>query len=169
MSQVKNKTSSEDFIRLLNDPIRFRMFLLFKIPSAYFSGVRIKKIDRERCVVTVPYKWFSQNPFRSIYFACLAMAAELSTGSLALVHLHKLETPVSMLVTGLNAKYFKKATGLTTFTCEQGRQIKETIQIAIDTGVSQQIVTSSMGKNEKGEPIAEFKIEWSFKVKTKKK
>lgn len=168
MSQENNITRSAEFIRILKHPVKFRMFLLFKLPSAFFSGVRIKDIDENHCDVTVPYKWFSQNPFRSVYFACLAMAAEMSTGALALTHLHKREPKVSMLVTNLHASYFKKAIGLTCFTCEQGLHIKETIQKAIDTGEPQQITARSIGKNENGELIAEFLIEWSFKRKNSK-
>ena len=168
MNQITNTSRSAEFIRLVKHPVKFRMFLLFKLPSAFFSGVRIKDIDDNHCEVTVPYKWFSQNPFRSVYFACLAMGAEMSTGALALTHLHKREPRVSMLVTSLHASYFKKATGLTSFTCEQGNDIKQTIQKAIDTGEPQQITAKSTGRNEKGELVAEFIIEWSFKRKNSK-
>ena len=77
------------FSNLLKHPFKFRIFLLSKLPSAYFAGVRIREVDEKRCVVTVPYKWFTKNPFRSTYFACLGMAAEMSTGALCMVHLFK--------------------------------------------------------------------------------
>ena len=63
------------FIQTLKNPVLFRLYLFYKLPAAFFSGVRVREIDEQHCVVTVPYKWFSQNPFRSTYFACLAMAA----------------------------------------------------------------------------------------------
>ena len=53
-------------------------FLFFKLPSAYWSGVRVKSINHTTCIVTVKHKWFNQNPFNSMYFAVQAMAAELS-------------------------------------------------------------------------------------------
>ena len=81
--------NSTEYIRLMKHPVKFRMFLLLKLPSAFFCGVRIRDIDESRCVVTVPYKWFSQNPFKSTYFACLSMAAEMSTGALAMAHVYK--------------------------------------------------------------------------------
>src|SRR6187402_352276 len=112
--------NENNFIHLVRHPVKFRMFLFSKLPSAYFSGVRVKAIDLHQAVVAVPYRWFSQNPFRSTYFACLAMAAEMSTGLLAMAHTYKSNPAVSMLVVGLEAKYFKKATGLTTFVCEDG-------------------------------------------------
>src|SRR5678810_908341 len=86
------------FSKQMTSPLKFRMFLLSKLPSAYFSGVRVKSLDENKCEVTVPFKWFSQNPFRSTYFACLSMAAEMSTGALALGHLYKRKPTVSMPV-----------------------------------------------------------------------
>ena len=115
------------FIKLLRHPVKFRMFLLSRLPAAFFAGVRIKAIDENSCRVSVPYKWFTQNPFRSTYFACLSMAAEMSTGALCMAHLYKKAPVVSMLVVKVESEYFKKATGLTNFTCEDGLLIRETI------------------------------------------
>jgi len=158
-------TATQEFIRLMKHPVKFRLFLLFKLPAAFFSGVRIKEIDETQCVVTIPYKWFSQNPFRSTYFACLAMAAEMSTGSLAMMHISKRNPPVSMLVVKLEAVYFKKATGLTIFTCNKGKELKDTIDRAIATGEGQSFSALSEGVNDMGEKIADFYITWSFKKK----
>jgi len=146
--------------------LKFRLFLLINLPAAFFSGLRVREMDEARCAVTVPFKWFTKNPFRSTYFACLAMAAEMSAGALAMAHLHKLTPRVSMLVTGLRAGYFKKATGLVCFTCDQGLEMKAAIRRAIDTGEAQQFTAAAVGLNERGEKIAEFHIEWGFKTKT---
>lgn len=158
-------TGAEQFIQLVNHPVKFRLFLFTKLPSAYFSGVRVKSLSEEKAEVTVPYKWFSQNPFKSTYFACLAMAAELSTGLLALLNTYNRKPAVSMLVVGLEAVYHKKATGITLFTCEDGLAVKDIVNDAIATGEPKAIKTKSTGVNEKGELIAEFFITWSFKVK----
>lgn len=158
-------TNKNQFIQLVRHPVKFRMFLFTKLPAAFFSGVRVKQIDEGKAIVTVPYKWFSQNPFKSTYFACLAMAAELSTGVLAMMHTYKNNPAISMLVTGLEAAYFKKATGITTFTCEQGLAINNTIEEAIASGEGKTIKIKSSGKNDNGELVAEFFITWSFKAK----
>lgn len=158
-------TATQEFIRIMKHPVKFRLFLLFKLPAAFFSGVRIIDIDETKSIVSIPYKWFSQNPFKSTYFACLAMAAEMSTGSLAMMHVRKRNPAVSMLVVKLEAVYFKKATGLTIFTCSAGKQLKETIEKAIATGEGQSFAALSEGVNDKGERIADFYITWSFKKK----
>lgn len=118
-------------------------------------------------MVTVPYKWFSQNPFRSTYFACLAMAAEMSTGVLALMQVMGRRPSVSMLVINLEANYFKKATDLTSFVCEDGKAIEQLVDEAIATGEAKTFKAKSVGKNRAGEIVAEFFITWSFKAKQK--
>ncbi len=156
------------FSKQMTSPLKFRMFLLSKLPSAYFSGVRVKSLDENKCEVSVPFKWFSQNPFRSTYFACLSMAAEMSTGVLALGHLYKRKPSVSMLVVKTEGEYFKKAVDKTTFVCEDGSQIKKMIEEAVESGDGRTIRAKTIGKNKAGELVAEFYITWSFKVKSRK-
>lgn len=146
-------------------PLKFKLFLLTRLPSAFFAGIRIKDADAERCVTTIPYKWFTKNPFRSTYFACLGMAAEMSTGVLAMTHIQRLKLPISMLVVKLEANYFKKATGRSRFQCTDGALISKTIEQAIATGEGTTVRACSIGTNEAGEVIAEFFITWSFKAK----
>jgi hypothetical protein len=142
------------------------MFLLSKLPSAYFSGVRIRKVDERTCEVTVPYQWFSKNPFRSTYFASLAMAAEMSTGALAMAHLYRRHPPVSMLLVKLEAELFKKAIDRTSFTCDEGESIKKAIEEAVKTGETRIVRARTIGLNKGGKTVAEFFVTWSFKAKT---
>jgi hypothetical protein len=139
--------------------------MLMKLPSAFFSGVRVVYMDESSSQVSVPFKWFSQNPFKSTYFACLAMAAEMSTGILAMTHTYKRNPAVSMLVTNLEANYSKKATGKTVFTCAMGDEIKSAVNAAIETGEAQKMKVRSVGRSAAGEEVAEFYITWSFKIK----
>ena len=157
---------TSSFIKLMKHPVKFRMFLFSKLPSAFFSGVRIKDIDEAKCVVTVPYKWFSQNPFRSTYFASLAMAAEMSTGTLALSGIYKRVPAISMLVTKMEAVYFKKATGIIFFSCEDGKEIAASIEEAVTTGDPKKIIVKSTGIDKKDQLVAEFLFTWSFKAKS---
>jgi hypothetical protein len=158
-------TRSSIFIKMLKHPVKFRMFLFTKLPAAYIAGVRVREVDEKSCRVTVPYKWLSQNPFRSTYFACLSMAAEMSTGVLAMAHLYKISPPVSMLVVKVESEYFKKATGRTSFFCEDGGLFQKAIDETIATGEARTVKARSVGTNKEGEVVAEFFITWSFKVK----
>ena len=156
------------FSNLMKHPFKFRIFLLSKLPSAYFAGVRIREVDEKKCMVTVPYKWFTKNPFRSTYFACLGMAAEMSTGALCMMHLFKRKPTVSMLVVKVEGNYFKKATDRVTFICEDGEMIEKMIEESISTGEARTVRAKSIGTNIEGELVAEFYITWSFKAKSKK-
>lgn len=158
-------SKSASFLDLVSNPFKFRIFLLSKLPSAYFSGVRVKDVSEKECRVTVPYKWFSKNPFRSTYFACLSMAAEMSTGTLAMVHTYGREPRVSMLVVRLEGEFLKKATGVTTFTCSEGDEIMIAIEKSVQSGQPTSWKAKSVGTNEKGEMVAEFYVTWSFKAK----
>ncbi len=155
--------SANSFIQLVKNPVKFRMFLVSKLPAAFFSGIRLKYVDDEKCEVVVPYKWFTKNPFRSTYFACLSMGAEMSTGVLAMASVYGRKPDISMLVLKVHGDYKKKATGNTIFTCEQGLLIKQAVEEAIATKQPRTVSLSSRGKNEAGEIVAEFMIEWTFK------
>ncbi|GAB2826861.1 PaaI family thioesterase [Ferruginibacter profundus] len=153
------------FFQLINNRFKFNLFLLSKLPSAFFCGVRVQYADENKCVATVPFKWLSQNPFKSTYFACLSMAAEMTTGVLGLAHIYKRHPAVSMLVVNISGSFFKKATGKTTFTCTDGLLIKQTIEDAITGGQGKTVTAKSTGTNADGEVVAEFLITWSFKAK----
>ncbi len=158
--------SAVKFLEIVQNPIKFRLFLLSKLPSAFFSGVRVKYADESKAVVTVPYKWFSTNPFKSTYFACLSMAAEMSTGLLAMAHIYEQKPPVSMLVIKTEAIYSKKATGVTTFTCDDGLMLQQTINEATASGKGTSFAARSVGIDKDGQTVAEFTITWSFRVKS---
>src|SRR6187200_806720 len=74
-----------DFIAQMMSPWKYKLFLLQKVPLGLIAGMKLKYLDMHRCEATVPYRWITTNPFKSAYFAALAMAAELSNGSLALL------------------------------------------------------------------------------------
>jgi hypothetical protein len=159
-------SAQESFFGKMLHPVKVRIFMLVYLPSAFFSGVLPVKANEKECTVRVPFKWFSRNPFRSTYFACLAMAAEMSTGILPLSLIHKRKPGISMLVTKLEANYFKKATGTTWFTCAQGLAFKEVIEDAVRDGQSHEFIAESVGRNAEGAVVAVFKITWSFKSRT---
>lgn len=140
-------------------------FLFFKLPSAYISGVRAKEIDANKCIVTVKHRWINQNPFKSMYFAVQAMAAELTTGALVMYHIKESGKNISMLVANNKGNFTKKATGRITFICNDGHLIHDAILKTIETGEGQTFWMKSIGINEKGEQVSEMDFEWSVRIK----
>lgn len=142
-------------------PFLFRLMLLRVLPLAFIAGLRLQRCDAEQCQVSLRYSYLTQNPFRSIYFAALAMAAEMSTGLPALLHLRAQKRNVSMLVTDFRAQYYKKAVGRIVFRFEE----VAALQAAIDTAGTEgkQFEAVSRGYNAANECVAEVLVFWSFK------
>ena len=147
-------------------PRKLNAFTIFKLPSAYFCGVRTQFINPSKCVVTVKHRWINQNPFNSMFWAVQGMAAEFSTGALMIAKIKESGKRVSMLVTSNTATFTKKATGRITFTCLDGQLIDEALQKAIQTGEGQTVSMKSVGVNEEGIEVSTFVFEWGIKVKS---
>ncbi len=144
---------------------KLNRFLLFKLPSAYFSGIRVSSISDSEAMATVKHQWINQNPFRSLYWATQGMASELVTGLLVMKKIDESGKNISMLVTDQNGTFTKKATGRITFVCNDGEKIKETIDQTIATGEGQTLVMTAEGFNEEYESVSKFEYTWSVKVK----
>lgn len=147
-------------------PSKLNTFLMFKLPSAYLAGVRVKEINASSCVVSVKHKWLNQNPFNSMFWAVQGMAAELTTGALMMMKIKESGKKISMLVANNKGSFTKKATGRITFSCHDGNQLDETIAKAIETGEGQTIWMQSTGVNEEGVEVSNFQFEWTIKVKS---
>ena len=139
--------------------------MLFKLPSAFICGVRVKQLEATKCVVSVKHRWINQNPFNSMYFAVQAMAAELSTGALVMYQIKKSNKKIAMLVANNKANFSKKATGRITFTCNDGAIIEEAINKTIASGEGQTFWMKSFGIDENGIQVSEMDFEWSIKLK----
>jgi len=135
------------------------------LPLAFIAGLRVIHIDEKKAAVSIPYKFLNQNPFQSIYFAALAMAAELSTGILAITSVQTASKPVSMLVFEMSANFTKKAKGKIVFSCNDGKAIEEAIEESVKTGEGQIVTATSIGIDSEGDQVAEFKFTWTFKPK----
>lgn len=158
--------TKKNFLQLVNSPWRMRLFLLWRLPSAWFMGIRVRSCDGEKSVVALPYGWRSQNPFRSTYFAAQCAAAEMSTGILAMAHLQE-KPPVSMLVTRIEGDFLKKASATLLFTCEDGRTMEAAIRQAMDSGEAQSCRAISIGRLPDGAEASRVGVTWSFKKKNR--
>lgn len=146
-------------------PSKLNMFLMFKLPAAYFTGIRTKSLDDTTCVVSVKHRWVNQNPFRSMFWAVQGMAAELTTGALVMKKIKESGKNISMLVASNDASFLKKATGRITFTCNEGSKIDDAIHKAIETGEGQTLWLNSKGINKDGIEVSTFNFQWTLKVK----
>ena len=140
-------------------------FLFFKLPSAWWCGVRLKFMDETRAIASVKHRWANQNPFNSMFWAVQGMAAELATGAMVSHQIRESGKKISMLVQNNTANFSKKATGRITFTCEDGHLIKDALTKTIATGEGQTIWMKSVGVNTDGVVVSTFKFEWTLRLK----
>ncbi len=144
---------------------KIQLLLLTQLPIAWLAGLKLFSYSEEACSISVKLGLLNKNPFKSMFWAVQGMAAELSTGLLCIDIIKKSKHNVSMLVVEQKAQFFKKAKGKIIFSCNQGMDIKDIIQKAIDTNKSQTIALSSSGIDELGDTVSTFEFVWSFKVK----
>ncbi len=152
------------FRRRLQSPLLGGYFLV-KLPLAALAGLSVAHLDGERCEARVPFGWRSQNPFGSIYFAALSMAAELSTAGLALQAAHAAPRSVSALPIALAGSFEKKATRRTRFVCADGPAVFGAVNEALRGGRGTTCITRALGTLDDGTVVARFEITWSFKAR----
>jgi len=147
----------------INNRFLFKLFSIVKLPLAFFTGLKIEKLNGDECITSVRLKYLNKNPFRSTYFAVLSMAAELSTGAIALLAAEGHHPSVAKIITSMRADFVKKATGRTRFTCAEGEKLFSAVDKAIETKEARLETVSSVGCDENGDVVARFEFTWSFK------
>ena len=148
-------------------PSAIHLFMLKNLPAAYFSGVRVQEISNDRAIARVRHKWINQNPFKSIYFAVLAMAAELSTGVLVMQAIRNSSHKFSMLVVENRSEFHKKAVGKIYFTCVDTDKLSEGMKECTSSpDASSSFWMRSIGRNEQNEEVTTFYFKWSIKQKS---
>lgn len=158
------KDEASKFRNKITKGLNFFAFSLMRLPSLVWWSVRLKALDSEKCVVTMPFTWRTQNPFGSIYFAAQAGAAELSTGLLCMQELSG-RGKWSMYVIGFEAEYGVTAKTKVAFTCEDAAPLRETLDRIEENNKPEELVMISTGVNTQGQMVSRFKIKWSFKKK----
>ena len=143
-------------------PNKINRWMLFKLPAAWLTGVRLTLIDESKCEVKVRFKWINQNPYRSMFWAVQAMAAELTTGMLLTKSIQDSNSDISMLLVSNKSSFYKKAVGKITFVCDEGEVAKQLINSTIKNTTSKAWFKAK-GYDEAGDQVSEFDFEWSCK------
>ncbi len=152
----------------MKSPIQYNIYNFFKLPSVWWCGIRVKSVNEESCLVSVKHRWINQNPFKSMFWAVQGMAAELSTGLLLMNEISRSKKSFSMLVLNNKANFSKKATGKISFSCDQGHQIRDSINLAISSKKPQTIWLNSSGIDSQGDTVSKFSFEWTLKLRKSK-
>jgi hypothetical protein len=147
---------------MIYTPNKINRWMLFKLPAAWLTGVRLSLINEGKCEVKVRFKWINQNPYRSMFWAVQAMAAELTTGMLLTKSIQDSNSDISMLLVSNKSSFYKKAVGKITFVCDEGEIAKQLINSTIKNTTSKAWFKAK-GYDEAGDQVSEFDFEWSCK------
>ena len=153
--------------RQVSSRFKLGLYMLGNLPAGLFSGMRVDSLNDQICVTSVPYRWQTRNPFRSTYFAVLAMAAELSSGAPAMVAVRGAPESVALIIVGIEGEFLKRAEGRTTFTCSDVAKLNGAIEETIRTGEAVQMQVTTEGRSPDGTVVARFKFTWSFKKRSR--
>ncbi len=156
-----------DFKKNILKPILLKIFFLKRMPLGFFAGLKVVQFDDQMAIVSLPFNTITKNPFRSVYFGAQAMAAELSTGVLAMNAVQSSNQNISMLVFAMEASFAKKAISKIHFQCNQAVEINTAVQGCIESGEGVTLKVKSVGTDQNGDVVSEFYFTWTFKLKTK--
>ena len=153
------------FVKRFLSPFKQRLYYLRSLPMGLISGIRLIRLDEDISVTEVPFRWLNKNPFKSIYFAVLSMAAELSTAAPVIMALKGLEVNVAFIIVGLKADFTKKAQSKITFTCEDYAVINDVVSQLTKSGDTAMVTAQTIAHDLSGEEVARFYFTWSLKVR----
>ncbi|MFY0624734.1 MAG: DUF4442 domain-containing protein [Reichenbachiella sp.] len=166
MASISLNAEQSSFQKKMSNNFLLRLFLLFKIPLGFLGGMKVVSLTPEKAVTTIPFKWLNRNPFKSMYFGVQGMAAELSTGTIALMAIKGHTPSVAGIVTGFEGSFHKQAKDRVFFTCEDGTQIFQAIKKCIETQEGQTVKVKTVGKTKDGVVVSDFIFTWSFKQRS---
>jgi hypothetical protein len=136
-----------------------------RLPLAWLAGLQLKACNDQECSIMIKHRWVNQNPFRSIYFAAQLMA-EMGGGLPSLLHIRSKGYNSAMLVTHIEASFYKKATGRITFRFNEVADIKAAVDEAQrSTEQTATYLATTHAFNESGQKIAEVRALWSFRAR----
>jgi len=160
-------SAQEKFRKNMLNGWLFRTYALTQVPMGWIAGMKLIELNPDKAVSTLPFKWLSKNPFKSMYFAVQSMAAELSTAGLALLAIEGQKPSIALIIIDMDGDFPKRATERVYFTCDEGNKVFAAIEECKATGEAVSVNLKTEGKMEDGTLVSVFHFTWSFKPRSK--
>ena len=145
----------------LKNPIKLRLWMLSHLPMGLMSGMKVSSLDAEGCKVELKDRFWLHNPFRSVFWAVMGMAAELSTGALLTAWCSG--NKIKYILTGMEGNFFKKVRGKSFYFCGAGREILNILATLDKPGDTATVTLPVIAEDRDGQKVAEFKFTWTLK------
>ena len=140
--------------------------MMRNLPMGLASGMAIEFLDPDRCRVILKDRFWIHNPFGSVFWAVMSMAAELSTGSL--IYAWCSGNDVKFILTGVEGKFIKKLRGRSFYICQSGQEVKQKLESLETAGDTCTVQLPVIAQDQAGLTVAEFQFTWSLKIPGKK-
>ena len=145
----------------LRNKWKLRLWMLRRLPMGLASGMYISELDEDHCTVVLQDRWWIRNPFNSVFWAVMSMAAELSTG--ALVFAYGRPGNMQFILVGFEAKFLKKAKGKSFYFCRAGKEVERAISNNMNNPAPSSIIMPVLAQDESGQVLAEFICYWQLR------
>jgi len=163
---------SQNILQLVPEKMRntamVQLFGLLKVPMIFWLHPRVEELSDERCVITIPLTRRSRNHLHSMYFGALCVGADVSGGMVAIKLAQELKVNPSFAFKDVKANFLKRAEGPTVFTCTDGKIVRAAFEESMASGerVNKAVrVVATVPSKLGDEPVAEFELTFSVKVK----
>jgi hypothetical protein len=145
----------------LLSPWKLRLWMLRSLTMGLLTGMIIVELNEEGCRVKLKDRWWIRNPFRSVYWAVMSMAAEMSTG--ALLYAYASEPKVQFILVEMKAKFYKKVRGKSFYFCRAGEAIRKELAELQNTNDTRMVILPALALDESGTTVAEFEFYWQLR------
>ena len=155
--------------RLIPETLRntayLRYFGLTRIPLLFYVRPSVVEKTPQRVVIRIPLNRRTKNHHGSMYFAALAMGADVAVGLLAVELIGRQDKKVSFIFKDFNAEFHRRATADVYFSCDQGEAITALVQQAVDGGDRVELPLTAVATvpTENSGPVASFRLTLSLK------
>jgi hypothetical protein len=151
----------QQLIRNFTTPWKLRLWMARNLPMGMLSGLYIRELDQAGCVVVLKDRWWIRNPYGSVFWAVMGMAAEMSTG--ALVYAICQGSGVRFILVGMEGQFFKKVKGKSYYFCQTGSEVLRILDQLSNPNETSDVILPVTARDEAGQLLAEFKFRWQLR------
>ncbi len=152
---------------LWKQTLGLRGWSFFNIPLLFMVNPSVLAVDAKRCEVKIPLTRMTRNHVKSMYFAVLAMGADLAGGVILLEAIKRSKAKMGFIFKDFTADFVKRAEADVHFICEEGDKVQKLVAEAIRTKKRTNVTVNMFATTPKktgNEPIAKFTLTMSVKV-----
>ncbi|MEO5906437.1 MAG: DUF4442 domain-containing protein, partial [Saprospiraceae bacterium] len=163
--ELMKPTFNHTLARTLLQPWKLRLWMIRRLPMGLATGMKVVRLDENNCEVILKDRPWIHNPFGSVFWAVMGMAAELTTGSL--VYAWTSGSNIKFILTGVEGVFIKKLKGKSSYFCPAGHEVLRSLEKLEKPGDTNSVILPVISKDQAGQVVAEFKFTLTLKLPDK--